>query len=114
MSTYWVTFRISKKTFNHKDHDDRYKALQEAVRTCTTKWWVDPTNLYVFELDRDIDSLAESFKHAIDPTHDLFLIREMNAEFGCHLRQNRRSRYLCSDALSQTAVIVRVTRAGIA
>ncbi len=80
MSTYWVTFRISKKTFNHKDHDDRYKALQEAVRTCTTKWWVDPTNLYVFESDRDIDSLAESFKHAIDPTHDLFLIREMNAE----------------------------------
>jgi hypothetical protein len=79
MSTYWVTFRISKKTFNHKTNEDRYKALQEAVRTSTTKWWVDPENFYVFESERDIESLAESFKLAIDPTHDLFLIRDMNA-----------------------------------
>jgi hypothetical protein len=80
MAVYWITFRISENTVNGRSYEDRYRALQEAVTRRATQFWDQPTSFLVFSSLAEIGTLASEFKRAIAPSHDLFLIREMDTK----------------------------------
>jgi hypothetical protein len=80
MAALWLTFRIADRTVGSLTYDDRLKALQEAVRLRASKWWRKPTSFIAFESSEDIGTLASACKSAIAPSHDLFLIREMDRQ----------------------------------
>ena len=80
MSAYWITFRIDDSSIGGRSYDKRYLALQDAVQSSASKWWVESTSFIAFEAIADIAVLARAFKTAIAPSHDLFLIRQMDTQ----------------------------------
>ena len=78
MTVYWTSFRIANVTVGGQSYDQRYAALQEAVRVHVTKWWLEPISFIAFSSEHSINSIATACKRAIDPSYDLFLIREMD------------------------------------
>lgn len=70
MAVYWLSFRLA----DDDDYQARYDALEEAVRTQATKWWLETSSFFVFESAQNIDSAASSVKKAINPVKDIVLI----------------------------------------
>lgn len=80
MAVCWISFRISEKTVGGKTYDDRYDALEKAVKDISSNYWKETTSFIVFETDTGFNTAARSFKAAIAPTVDLFLVRRMEAK----------------------------------
>ena len=80
MAAYWVTFRISEKTVGGKDYETRYTALVGAIHSAAAKYWQEPTSFLAFESSKSIEDLGATFKRQIAPSHDLFLIRQMDVK----------------------------------
>mgnify|MGYP001467596370 CR=1 FL=1 len=80
MATYWITFRIADVTVSGRSYEDRYNALVKIVTGNSPKWWVQTTSYLAFTSDQGIGSIAAEFKAAIAPSHDLFLIRQMDKQ----------------------------------
>jgi hypothetical protein len=70
MASYWTTFRIH----NDASYRTRYDNLVEAVRSISSKWWVDPTSFLLFESSKDINGVAAAVKAAINTGTDMALI----------------------------------------
>jgi hypothetical protein len=90
MTTYWITFRIADQTISGRDWSARYQALMDTIDQNSTKWWTEPTSFVAFESASAIDALAREFKAAIAPSHDLFLMREIDTKSAriCGLNNN--------------------------
>lgn len=70
MAVYWLTFRLEENA----SYSHRLSALEEAIKSLATKWWLEPTSFYVFESASDMDAVARTVKGEIDPSVDLVLI----------------------------------------
>lgn len=80
MATYWITFRIEQRTVNGRSYAERYEALQQAVLGSATRYWQEPTSFIAFETSASIDAVSTVCKASIAPSHDLFLVREMDKQ----------------------------------
>lgn len=80
MATYWITFRIADVTVAGRSYEDRYNALVKIVTDTSPKWWGQTTSYLAFTSDQSIGSIATKFKAAVAPSHDLFLLREMDKQ----------------------------------
>jgi hypothetical protein len=80
MATYWITFRIADVTISGRSYEDRYNTLVKIVTENSTKWWGQTTSYLAFTSSQEIGAVAAKFKGAIAPSHDLFLIREMDKQ----------------------------------
>jgi len=80
MAVCWISFRIAKKTVGGKTYDQRYEALENAVQDISSMYWKETTSFIVFETDTAFKSAAKTFKDKIEPGHDLFLMRKMDAK----------------------------------
>lgn len=71
LNLYWVSFRV-EETGNHAA---RRKALEEAIKDCTSgTWWKDPTSFVLFQSDLAINIIAGHLKTAIDEDTDIAVI----------------------------------------
>jgi hypothetical protein len=67
--TYWVTFRIhDDATYEH-----RRDKLYEAIRTVSSKWWIEPTSFITFASNESANAIAFRIKSAFNPNTDLAL-----------------------------------------
>ena len=80
MATYWITFRIADATVSGRSYEERYNALVKLITDNSPKWWGQTTSYLAFTWDQSIESIAGKCKAAIAPSHDLFLIREMDKQ----------------------------------
>ena len=80
MTVYWLTFRLENATIGGKTYEARYQALVDTLQKLTTRWWVKPTSFFAFESASSIENIAVACKRAIAPSHDLFLVREMDTK----------------------------------
>jgi hypothetical protein len=78
MSIYWITFRIHYETIGGRSYEKRYDSLVAEIRGSATTYWEEPTSFFALESSHDIDSLAAAFKQQIAPSHDMFLMRDMD------------------------------------
>jgi hypothetical protein len=67
--------RSSGRTYEH-----RYMHLTETIRVNCTQWWVEATSFLAFESGAAIMPLVAECKKAIAPSHDVFLMREMDRQ----------------------------------
>lgn len=75
MTTYWITFRLSKDTVGGRDYSTRYDALIEAVKVHkSANWWFEPTSFWLVDSTSTRASIAADIKTAIAPSKDLVLI----------------------------------------
>lgn len=61
MKTFWITSRIE----SNASYDERYLALQEAIRQHSTRWWTESTSFYLFESASSIEDIARAVKPAL-------------------------------------------------
>jgi hypothetical protein len=54
--------------------------LTETIRVNCTQWWVEATSFLAFESGAAIMPLVAECKKAIAPSHDVFLMREMDRQ----------------------------------
>ena len=80
MTTYWITFRIADVAVAGRSYEDRYNSLIKIVTDNSPTWWGQTTSYLAFNSDQGLDSIAAKFKAAIAPSHDLFLLREMDKQ----------------------------------
>jgi hypothetical protein len=80
MTVYWITFRISEQTVSGRTYEDRYMQLTETIRVNCTQWWVEATSFLAFESAAEMTPLVAECKKAIAPSHDVFLMREMDRQ----------------------------------
>jgi hypothetical protein len=81
MSAFWVTFRISEKTVGGRTYEARYTDLVNTVHAAAGgTYWQEPTSFLAFESIHPIETLAARFKSKIAPSHDLFLLRQMDVK----------------------------------
>ena len=80
MSAFWITFCIADARVGSRDYRERYCALVDTLRADSLFWWDEPTSYVAFESNFTIQEIAKRCKSAIAPTHDLFLIREMDKQ----------------------------------
>lgn len=80
MAAFWLTFRIENRVVGGRTYDERRQALYDAIQQRTTKWWLKPTSFIAFESSHSLGAIAAASKLAIAPSHDLFLMREMDTQ----------------------------------
>lgn len=80
MAVYWLTFRVENQSVGGRSYDVRRQSLYDTIRQRTSRWWLKPTSFIAFESSHSIDALAAACQQAIAPSHDLFLIREMDTK----------------------------------
>lgn len=85
MATFWLSFRIEYKDVGGKSYEDRYTALTDALAAVRGNFWEETSSFMIFESDLPIAQIAARAKAAIAPTHDLFVIRELDKQsaIGC-------------------------------
>jgi len=80
MKTYWVSYRIAADTLGGRTYEDRYNALVDGITEISPTWWGQTTSFYVFTSMQTIDAIAARLRPAIKPSHDLFLIRQLDTQ----------------------------------
>lgn len=76
MADYWLTFRLHQNS----SYQTRYDDLIEVVNDSGTGFWEGPTSFIAIRSSKDIDALGQALKGAIDPSVDLFVIREIGRD----------------------------------
>lgn len=79
MKTYWVSYRIADVTVDGRSYENRYNAFVDGITEILQTWWSETTSYYAFTSPKGIGDVAARLKAAIKPSHDLFLLREMDA-----------------------------------
>lgn len=79
VTDYWLTFRIDSETINGATSGQRRKALYDEIARISGTWWIEPTSFVLFDSEMEIGPIASMLKAKIAPSHDLVLIRELNA-----------------------------------
>ncbi|MEA2861366.1 MAG: hypothetical protein QOC72_3405 [Methylobacteriaceae bacterium] len=80
MAVFWITFRLEDSGTMKPSYEQRYKALMDAIEECATQWWLDPTSFIAFESGMSAEGIATVAKTAINPAHDMFLLRNMDVK----------------------------------
>lgn len=80
MTVHWLTYRIADRRVAGRTYEDRYLALEDAIRARSTKWWLDPTSFILFESAEAALDIARACREAIAPSHDMFLMRVLDRQ----------------------------------
>lgn len=80
LTDYWLTFRIENTNAGGLTPGQRRDALYSAIGDLCSSWWIDPTSFILFDSTKEIGAIAAKCKSVISPSHDLVLIRKLNAQ----------------------------------
>ena len=81
VGTFWLSFFIEDNVRTQRSFDQRYEDIIKVItRHISGEYWEESPSFIIFESRSTIDQISHDAKIAIDPRHDLFLIRRLDVK----------------------------------
>lgn len=75
---YWIAFQLDSERRDGKAYNERWTALNDAVKANSSERWSEMTSFHIVESALTIKQLGMALKKTISLAHDRLLIRKLD------------------------------------